>query len=312
MKKAVVALGGNAIIQPGEKGNIHQQFANTRANLDGIVDLIKEGYSIAVTHGNGPQVGNLLLAVEAIRTKVDPLPLGVLVGATQGTMGYMIAQSLKNRLDKEGIKKEVTTVVTQVEVDKNDPAIENPSKPVGPFYSVEDARILISDSGWKMVEDAGRGWRRVVPSPIPVNVVEKNTIKNMLDNGNIVITCGGGGIPVYKEEDQSLEGLDAVIDKDYASEVLAEQIGAEVLIISTGVDNAALNFGKENEKKLEHLTIKEAEKYLEEGQFPKGSMGPKIKAAVKFIESGGKEVIITSPNKIAEAIKGNAGTHVTK
>jgi len=312
MKKAVVALGGNAIIKPGEDGTISQQFANTRDNLEGIINLVKEGYGLAITHGNGPQVGNLLLAVEAISEKVAPLPLGVLVAATQGTMGYMIEQSLQNRLKAEKIEKEAVAILSQLVVDKEDPAIKNPTKPVGPFYTKEEAEKIVNERGWVMVEDAGRGFRRVVPSPKPTEVVERSTIEKAIDEGKIVITCGGGGIPVYFDDNGDIEGLDAVIDKDFASAVLAENIGAELLIISTGVDKVAINFGKENEKLLDKITVEEAKQYYEEGHFPKGSMGPKVLAAIEFLENGGKEVIITSANLVAEAVTGSAGTKIVK
>ncbi len=312
-KKIVVALGGNAIIAAGQKGTITEQFANTRKSLDGIIKLIKDGYQMVITHGNGPQAGMMLLRVEAGLVKnVADRPLGVIVADTQGGMGYMIEQSLQNRLIKEGIEKDVVTIVSQIVVDKDDPQMIDPSKPVGPFYSEEQARKMIDEKSWKMVEDAGRGWRRVVPSPIPQTVVEKKVIKRVVESGDVVIACGGGGIPVYIEEDGTYEGVDGVVDKDFATAVIAEEIGAKILVISTGVEKVAINFGKPDQKELDTMTIAECQKYLDEGQFPKGSMGPKIAAAVKFIEQGGDKVYITSPNKIAEALEGKTGTLITK
>jgi len=312
-KKAVLALGGNAIIKAGQKGEISEQFVNTRSSLGGVVELIKQGYLLAISHGNGPQVGNLLLQqLAGIDKNVAPLPLGILNAATEGTMGYMIEQSLQNRLKISNINRNVMTIVSQVIVDKNDPSMKNPSKPVGPFYNKEIAEKMKADYGWTMVEDSGRGYRQVVPSPIPQDIIQKKTIKELVDEGNIVIACGGGGIPVYYKEDGTLEGVDAVIDKDFASALMALQIGAEKLVILTGVDKVAINFNKPNQIDLDELSIAEAEKYLEEGQFPKGSMGPKIKAAKLFIENGGEEVLITSIDRIVEAFEGKTGTIIHK
>ncbi len=312
-KKAVLALGGNAIIKAGQKGKISEQFVNTRSSLGGVVELIKQGYLLAISHGNGPQVGNLLLQqLAGIDKNVAPLPLGILNAATEGTMGYMIEQSLQNRLKISNIDRNVMTIVSQVIVDKNDPSMKNPSKPVGPFYNKEMAEKMQADYGWTMVEDSGRGYRQVVPSPIPQDIIQKKTIKEMVDEGNIVIACGGGGIPVYYNEDGTLEGIDAVIDKDFASALMALQIGAEKLVILTGVDKVAINFNTPNQIDLDELTISDAEKYLAEGQFPKGSMGPKIKAAKLFIENGGTEVLITSIDRIVEAFEGKTGTIIHK
>jgi carbamate kinase len=311
-KKAVVALGGNAIIQKGEKGDIHQQFANTRKTLDGIMELIERNYDMVITHGNGPQVGNLFLMVEASRGVIEPLPLGVLVADTQGQMGYMIQQSLQNRLTQENLKRLVATVITQIIVDKNDPSFDNPTKPVGPFYTAEEADKIINERGWNMVEDSGRGYRLVVASPKPQEVVEIDTIRNLLREEAIVIAAGGGGIPVMIEEDGTFEGVDAVVDKDYASSVLARDLEADLLLIQTGVDKVSLNYNTPEQENLDVLTIDDAKKYLAEGQFPPGSMGPKIEAAIQFLESGGKEVIITSIEKVGAAIDGNDGTRIIK
>jgi carbamate kinase len=310
-KTAVVALGGNAITKKGEEDTIAQQFRNTRESLSGIVELIRDGYNLAVTHGNGPQVGNATLRVELARGKAPILPLGICVADTEGGMGYMIEQSLQNRLEKEKINREVVTIVTQVKVDQNDPSIKEPTKFIGQFYSRQEAKKLAKERGWVVKEDRGKMWRRVVPSPIPLEIVEKKTIKSLVEKGVIVIAAGGGGIPVYVEKDGTLEGMDAVIDKDRASAILARDIDAELLLILTGVEKVALNFGTLLQMNLDNLTVEETKRYQKEGQFPRGSMGPKIEAAIQFLESGGKEVIVTSIDKAYDAVKKRtAGTRI--
>lgn len=308
-KTAVVALGGNAIGTTG-KEDIHEQFANTRKSLGGIVELIKEGYNLAITHGNGPQVGNALLRVERTMDAIPALPLGVIVADTEGGMGYMIEQSLQNKLRREGIPRKVVTIVTQVIVDRDDPSITNPSKPIGPFYTREQSERLAKKNGWVIKEDAGRGFRRLVPSPIPREIVEGDIIKSLVQSGTIVIAAGGGGAPVFLEEDGSYEGVDAVVDKDRASAVLARDIGAEILVILTAVDKVCLNFKRPNEHPLSWISLTEARRYMAEGHFPPGSMGPKIEAAVQFLEAGGKQVVITSLGLIKEALEGKAGTKI--
>ncbi|MCI0330384.1 MAG: carbamate kinase [candidate division Zixibacteria bacterium] len=310
MKRAVVALGGNAITKAGEPDTIANQFANTRASLGGLVELLREGYDIAITHGNGPQVGNAILRVELAADKAPLLPLGVCVADTEGGMGYMIAQSLINRLQKEKIGRPVVTVLTQVLVDKDDPSISDPAKFIGQFYSREEADDLMKKRGWKMKKDSNRGWRRVVPSPQPKDIIEKEPIKKLLEQRVVVIAAGGGGIPVYRMPDGSLEGVDAVVDKDLASAVLAREVAAELLLILTGVDRVAIHFGQLEQKFLDTITAKEAQKYFDAGEFPPGSMGPKIKAAINFLQSGGKEVIITSIPQAYPAVLGKAGTHI--
>lgn len=309
-KTIVVALGGNAIIEEGTEGTITQQFANTRKSLAAIVGMIADGHKVVLTHGNGPQVGVHLIQNEAASAQVPPSPLGVIVADTQGSMGYMIAQSLANTMHLKGISKDVVTVITQVEVDPADPSMLNPTKYVGPFYKAEQVEKL-RDRGWIIKEDPGRGFRRVVPSPIPLDVIEKDTIRDLIDEGKIVIAVGGGGIPVYREADGRLEGVDAVIDKDRASALLANLINADELIILTGVDKVAINFKKPDQKVFDHLTVAECERYLAEGQFPKGSMGPKIEAACDFVRRGGARVIITSLENATAAVEGKAGTVVT-
>lgn len=308
---AVIALGGNAITKKGVPDTIANQFARTRQSLSGIIPLIKDGYNIAITHGNGPQVGNALLRVELARNKAPVLPLGICVADTEGGMGYMIEQSLQNRLRKEKIKRDVVTIVTQVIVNKDDPSIKNPSKFVGQFYDYNTARKFARERGWRVKKDSDRGWRRVVASPIPIEIVEARQIKILVDKRVIVIAAGGGGIPIYIEENGDFEGVDAVIDKDRASAILAKSIGAELLLILTGVDNVALNFGKLDQKILGEVKYKEMKKYLDQGHFPPGSMGPKVEAALGFLEMGGKKVIITSIENAYEAVMGNAGTIIT-
>lgn len=309
-KTAVIALGGNAITKPGQEDTISRQFANTRRSLDGIVELVHEGYNLVVSHGNGPQVGNALLRCELSRGMAPDLPLGVLVADTEGGLGYMIEQSLQNRLRYEKLDRPVVTIITQMLVDENDPAILNPTKFIGQFYSEEEAHIFMESRGWHMKKDANRGWRRVVPSPKPIKAIESMTIKTLVNNGTIVIAGGGGGIPIYIDNHNNYEGIDAVIDKDYASAVIAKEIGADVLAILTGVDNVSLHFGEPNEKKLEKVSRSEMKKYLDEGHFPAGSMGPKIEAALLFLENGGKMVTITSLEKAKQGVLGEAGTRI--
>jgi carbamate kinase len=309
-KTAVIALGGNAITRQDVEDTITNQFANTRASLDGVVELIKAGYKLVISHGNGPQVGNAILRVELARGKAPILPLGICVADTEGGMGYMIEQSLQNRIKKEGVERSVVTIITQIIVDKDDPQISNPTKFIGQFYSEEEATRFARERGWIVRKDANRGWRRVVPSPTPISVVEAETIKSLVAGGAIVIAAGGGGIPVYIDENGNLEGLDAVIDKDLASAVLGEEISSEILMILTSVDRVALNFGRKNQVWLDRMTVSEAEEHLKSGQFPPGSMGPKITAAVQFIRGGGKEVIITSFNNAGRALDGAAGTRI--
>lgn len=309
-KKAVVALGGNAITREFEEGNIYQQFSNTRRSLRGVVDLIEKGYKIALIHGNGPQVGNYLLRVEESRHLVPPIPLGVIVADLMGGMGYMIEQSLQNKLHLRKIDRRVVIIPAQVIVDKNDPSILNPTKYVGPFYREEQIDQLVEQRGWLVKYDAGRGYRRVVPSPIPLEIVEKEVIKRLFDDGVVVITAGGGGAPVYIEEDGTFEGVDAVIDKDRASAILARDIGADELYILTGVSKVAVNYKTPKQIDLDEMTIEQARKYLAEGQFPAGNMGPKIESAIQFLEDGGRLVVISSIDDMSGAIEGQTGTRI--
>ena len=296
----------------GQRGTIAEQFENTRKSLDGIVYCLKQGYGVVITHGNGPQVGNLLLMVEASRNQVPELPLGVCVADTEGAIGYMIQQSLTNRLRKEGLDRCVVTVLTQVIVDKHDTAFSNPTKPIGPFFTKAEAERFRKEKGWQIKEDSHRGYRRVVASPNPLKIVEERAIKGLLEAGDVVIAAGGGGIPVITKENGDLAGVDVVIDKDLASGVLARDIKAECLMMLTGVEHVFLNFKQPDECVLKTLTVNEAERYLKEGQFPPGSMGPKIQAAINFLNWGGEVVIITSIDKVKEARKGITGTKITK
>jgi carbamate kinase len=306
-KKAVVALGGNALIKKGQKGDIHEQFANARESLSGIVDLINEGYKIAITHGNGPQVGAELIKNECARQEIPPLPLGCIDAETEGWMGYMIEQSLQNRLKREGIQRTVVTIITQVIVDRNDPSLKKPTKFVGPAYTKDQLEYLM-ERNWKIKIDKSRGFRRVVPSPKPIEIVEKQAIKHLVDLGIIVIAAGGGGIPVYIEDDTTFEGIDAVIDKDRASAVLARDIEAELLVILTDIDAVYTGFNSGNAQPIRRMNIQSAGQYLEAGEFASGSMKPKIEAAINFLRSGGKEVIIGSLHRAKASVDKLAGT----
>jgi len=311
-KTAVVALGGNAITKPGVEDTIANQFRHTRESLNGVIELIREGYNLVVTHGNGPQVGNALLRIELARGKAPILPLGVLVGDTEGGMGYMIQQSLHNRLHDEGLERSVVTIITQVVVAPDDPAVADPTKFIGQFYTEEDAKSFSETRGWQMKKDANRGWRRVVPSPTPLRTIESDTIKLLVESGAVVIAAGGGGIPIYIDHRNWYEGIDAVIDKDLASAVLAGEIGASLLSILTSVEAVAVNFGTPQQKNLSHVTLNEIKRLYHEGHFPEGSMGPKILAAIRFLENGGEVVTITSFENACKALRGEAGTRIVR
>lgn len=306
----VVALGGNSIIPAGKKGTIGEQFAVTRQSMLGVARLIRKGARVVITHGNGPVVGNILLRNELARHVVPAMPLGICVADSIGGMGYMIQQCLHNMLAKLCIEKEVVTVVTQVVVDKNDPAFHKPTKPIGPFYTAEEAEARRREEGWEMVEDAGRGYRRVVPSPRPMDIVEWATISTLVQAGVVVIAVGGGGCPVYRVPGGWLEGVEAVVDKDLASAVLATRIGADRFIIITAVPKVYRAFGTPHQEPLTRLAAREAEALLAAGEFPPGSMGPKIEAALQFLRQGGKEVIITSPELVDQALDPQVGTHI--
>mgnify|MGYP000070893740 FL=1 len=311
MSKIVVALGGNALQKNGElTAKIQEEVA--KETVQKLIPLIKDGHELVIVHGNGPQVGNLILHEEAGNSPSTPaMPLHVSVGMTQGMIGYWIQKALKEELSKNGISKNATTIITQVEVSKNDQAFKNPTKPIGPFYSEEEAQKVATEKGYVVKEDSGRGWRRVVPSPKPIHILESDAIIDFMKTGAIVIAAGGGGIPVVSNGENSFEGVDAVIDKDFAAELLAEKINADTLLILTGVDNAMINYGKENQQALGVISPEEAEKYINENQFGAGSMLPKIQASLKFAKTGGKAVI-TSLENAQDAISKNLGTVITQ
>ncbi|MFN4190131.1 MAG: carbamate kinase [Pseudothermotoga sp.] len=309
MKKlGVVAIGGNAVNRPGEKPTAENMLQALTEAMAYLVDMLEE-YDLVITHGNGPQVGNILIQQEMAKDVIPPFPIDVNDAQTQGSLGYMIAQALRNNLSMKNQVREIAGIITQIIVDKNDKAFENPTKPVGPFYTKEQAERLAREKGWIMREDAGRGYRRVVPSPKPLDIVEKEVIKMLLKNDVIVIAAGGGGIPVIKENG-TLRGVEAVIDKDRASALLAIEIDADLFVILTGVERVALNYGKPNQKDLDELTVDEAQKYLKEGQFPSGSMGPKIESAIDFVRATGRECIITDMAKLKLALDGKTGTRI--
>ncbi|WP_448522391.1 carbamate kinase [Pseudothermotoga sp.] len=311
MKKlAVVAIGGNAVNRPGEKPTAENMFSAIQEAMGYLVDMLDE-YDIVITHGNGPQVGNILIQQEMAKEVIPPFPIDVNDAQTQGSLGYMIVQALRNRLAERGLNREVAALITQIVVDKNDEAFKKPSKPVGPFYTEEEARKLMMEKGWIMKEDAGRGWRRVVPSPKPLDIVEKEVIQMLLKNDVIVVAAGGGGIPVVRENGK-LKGIEAVIDKDRASALLAIEINADELIILTGVEKVALNYGKPNQTFVDKLTVGEAVKYLKEAHFPAGSMGPKIEAAIDFVTATSRTCLITDMKKLKEALSGKTGTRIVR
>jgi len=311
-KTAVVALGGNAISPPGEPDTIANQFRHTRESLAAVMHLIREHYHLAISHGNGPQVGNALLRVDLARGKAPVLPLGVCVADTQGGMGYMIEQSLKNRLRQEHIRRDVVTLITQVLVDRDDPAVQNPTKFIGQLYEEAVARKLARHNGWAVAFDSGhQAWRRVVPSPQPRQIVNWQPIKQLVESGTIVIAGGGGGIPVYVEQNGDLEGMDAVIDKDRASAILARDIGASELFIVTDVPEVYLDYEQETRRPLRRISLGELKEIASDAQFPPGSMGPKIEAAITFLEHGGEKVTITSIEQVEAALQGNRGTEIS-
>ena len=309
-RTAVVALGGNAISPKNEKDTIANQFSNTRKSLQSVMNLVRQKYHLALTHGNGPQVGNALLRVELTIDKTPILPLGICVADTEGGMGYMIEQSLQNALIAARISREVVSIITQVVVSADDPSINNPSKFVGSWYSLTEIKELARRFGWQIKEDGDRGWRRVVPSPVPRRIINHRAIKHLVDLGTIVIAAGGGGIPVYVMNNGLYEGFDAVIDKDLAAAVLAHDIGAQELYILTETDSVKINFGKPNEQSIDLIHVPELKHLQQEGHFPPGSMGPKIRAAINFIGSGGERVIITSVEKAVESLHGDSGTTI--
>ena len=308
----IIALGGNAISPKNETGDIQEQFAHTKESLDGIMHFVRERYNICITHGNGPQVGAELLKNEITKDKIPSLPLGILVANTQGAIGYMVQQTLQNALKKDDIDREVVTFISQVKVDKDDPAIKNPKKFIGKTYQKDEAKKLSKLYDWQMKEQENDIWRRVVSSPIPLYIFNGKSVKHLVEFGTIVIAGGGGGIPAFDDENNILHGLDAVIDKDMSAALLGRVIRAEELFIITDVDQVSLNYGSDKQSKILQANIEELKKWIEEGQFGEGTMLPKIYAAIYFLEYHGQKVIITSFKKIKEAIEGTAGTVITK
>ncbi len=309
-KIALIAFGGNALLPDNEHGLQEDQMAFARKAAELMVHVVKKGYELVIVHGNGPQVGNLLLQMEEAVNKVPPYTLDVCDAMTEGSMAFMLEKNVINELRRNSLDKEVASIVTQVVVDKDDPAFQHPTKPVGPFYSRFRAQALRREKKWTMVEDAGRGWRKVVPSPRPIDVVPKWIIRDLVQAGRIVIAAGGGGIPVVIDGGGLFRGVEAVIDKDYAASLLAREIKVDLFVILTAIDRVFINFGKPDQQAVSVMTVDEARKHLEDGQFPPGSMGPKIRAAVEYIEAGGREVLITTAAHLKAALINRSGTKI--
>jgi carbamate kinase len=314
-KLVIVAIGGNSLVRDNGRDSVQDQYEAVQETAVNIADMVQEGYNVVVTHGNGPQVGFGLRRSEIANEIVGmpDVPLVNCVADTQGGIGYQIQQALTNEFTKRGINKKVATIITQVEVDINDPNFQNPTKPVGSFFTLEQAEEMkMEHPEWIFMEDSGRGYRRLVPSPKPIDIVEKEAIKSLVDAGYVVIAAGGGGIPVIKTRENEYLGVDAVIDKDFATSLLAEQVNAETLIITTGVPRVCINFGKPNQLALEKITVEETKQYVLENHFAPGSMLPKIEASLSFLENGGKKVVITNPESLQDAINEKQGTHIVK
>jgi carbamate kinase len=314
-KLAVIAIGGNSLISDKTHQTVEDQYQAAKETTFHIADMMEQGWDVAIGHGNGPQVGFILRRSE-IAAKIEGMhevPLDVCGADSQGAIGYALQQNLQNELYQRGIKKKVVTVITQVLVNKDDPAFQHPTKPIGGFMDADEAKRRVKEQGWSVVEDAGRGWRRVVASPMPAEIVELETVETLLERGIITITVGGGGIPVIDPGDGNYRGIAAVIDKDFASSLLAQKIKADLFVISTAVEKVALNFGKPDQKWLDKITLAEAKAYLAEGtHFAKGSMAPKIQAIIWYLENGGTQALITNPENIGRALKGETGTWIVK
>ena len=305
---AVVAVGGNSLIKDKTRKTIPDQYNAASESMAHIADMIAEGWDVVITHGNGPQVGFILRRAEIALNELHPVSLDYCGADTQGAIGYMFQRALYNEFHLRGIGKQAATVVTQVLVDSKDPAFVNPTKPIGSFMDEKTADKHHVEDGWVVVEDAGRGWRRVVPSPIPVKIVQADAIQSLIQAGFVVVGVGGGGIPVVEDENGNLIGVEAVIDKDFASALLASNIGADLFLISTAIEKVALNFGKADQIWLDQVTLAEAKQYLSEGHFAKGSMEPKVQAIIGYLEKGGKEAIVTTPENIGRALNDETGT----
>lgn len=307
-KLAVVAFGGNALLRPEDRGTQEEQIARAKQAARWLAEIVRHGYKLIVVHGNGPQVGNILVQAEEASTKIPPQSLDVCVAQTEGSMGFLLQQAIRNRLDSIGLAGDVATILTEVEVDPVDPAFKRPTKPIGPYFTRYRAEALERDLGWTMREEAGRGWRHVVPSPRPLRILNIETIVHMLDSAAVVIAAGGGGIPVVRGRDGQWRGVEAVIDKDFSSSLLASELHAEMYVVLTGVAKVAIDFEKPTQRTLERITVSEAQRYLADGQFPAGSMGPKIEAAIQFVTRGGGQVLITDVEHLRDALAGREGT----
>jgi carbamate kinase len=307
---AVIAFGGNALLRPQDHGTQEEQFTLAWKATRWLVEIIHRGFELVIVHGNGPQVGNIMIQVEEAITKIPPQTLDTCVAQTEGSMGFMLQNQLRNRLNEEQLSKEVVTVLTEVEVARDDPAFENPSKPVGPYFTAYRANVLMQEHGWQMVEDAGRGWRKVVASPPPKRVLDIGVVRRLVEGGAVVVAAGGGGIPVYQDVGGYFRGVEAVIDKDYAAALLAAALDADLFIILTQVPQVAENFGRPNQRWLDVVPVSKAREMLEHNQFPPGSMGPKVRAAIQFVETRGKEVLITDAEHLKDALARTSGTYV--
>jgi carbamate kinase len=309
-KIALIAFGGNAILPDTQRGLQSEQMKNAQKAAQLMIHIVKKGYDLIIVHGNGPQVGNLLIQMEESITKIPPFSLEVCDAMTEGSMGYMLEKALTNELRKSSVDKEVVTLITQVVVDREDPAFDNPAKPIGPFYSKYRASMLKREKKWRMIEDSGRGYRKVVPSPKPIDIVPKYVIRDLIQAGKIVIAAGGGGIPVIINGNGLFQGVEAVIDKDHAASLIAREAKAELFIILTNVTRVYLDYDKPDKKPLSEITVDEARKHLEQGQFPPGSMGPKIEAAIDYIQNGGEQVLITSASHLKASLINRSGTKI--
>ena len=310
--KVLVSLGGNAILKRGQKGTAEEQTANVANTAKHLAHLLGKGHRIAITHGNGPQVGNILLQNEIAKETLPPMPLDVCGAESQGMIGYMLQRAIRSELDSLGAKTPVTTLITQTLVALDDPAFKNPTKPVGPFYTSAEASQLQRSRGWKMISDSGRGYRRVVPSPIPLDILEKEKIIRLFEDGTVVIGAGGGGVPVVRNKNGTLDGVEAVLDKDRTAALLARILAVDSLLILTDVEKVFINYSRSDQRALDKMTVEDCRKYLEEGQFPSGSMGPKIESAISFLsDSKDKTVRIASLERAEDALEGSAGTTIT-
>ena len=307
---AVIAFGGNALLRPQDHGTQEEQFTLAWKATRWLIEIIHRGFELVIVHGNGPQVGNIMIQVEEAITKIPPQSLDACVAQTEGSMGFMLQNQLRNRLNEEQLTKEVVTVLTEVEVARDDPAFENPTKPVGPYFTAYRANVLMQEQGWQMVEDAGRGWRKVVASPPPKRILDVGVVRRLVENGAVVVAAGGGGIPVYQDVGGYFRGVEAVIDKDYTAALLAVELDADLFIILTQVPQVAENFGRPNQRWLDVVPVAKAREMLEHNQFPPGSMGPKIRSAIQFVETRGKEVLITDAEHLKDALARKSGTYI--